>query len=213
MEFPWRCNVDTIAMDLKVSWEMSAESSAKQLREEIENITVESEASEVVSIGADGDGITLELDSNAFFRPGSAQLKEESAPYLRNLSKELAAPLYKFFNVTVEGHTDDDPISSIQFPSNWELSTARASAVVRFFNAEGMDESRLKASGFAHTRPKVPNRDPETKEPIPANQAQNRRVIVRINRTTLFKPIQIPKFRRKGGDRRNQAPRRTSQTN
>ena len=58
------------------------------------------------------------------------------------------APRYEPFAVDVEGHTDDDPISTAKFPSNWELSAARATAVVRFFIEQGMAGDKMKASGL-----------------------------------------------------------------
>jgi len=69
----------------------------------------------------------------------------------------------------VEGHTDSDPIHSDKYPSNWELSAARASQVVNYYISQGIDPERFRAIGFAHTRPKKPNTSPE-------NKSQNRRV-------------------------------------
>ena len=77
--------------------------------------------------------ITLELDSGAFFRPGSAELVAQAIPFLEQVYDEIATPLYKDFNITVEGHTDDEPISTDRFPSNWELSGNRAATVVGSF--------------------------------------------------------------------------------
>ena len=57
--------------------------------------------------------------------------------------------------VTVEGHTDSTPISTARFPSNWELSTARATAVLRYLAADGVPASRLSAAGYADQRPRV----------------------------------------------------------
>ena len=71
------------------------------------------------------------------------------------------------------------PIHTARFPSNWELSAGRATGVVRFFIDEGMQTHRLKAAGFAETRPKVPNRDAQG-APISENQAINRRVLIRV---------------------------------
>ena len=81
--------------------------------------------------------------------------------------------------IFVEGHTDDSPISSERYPSNWELSAARASLVVRMLENKGFRKDRLSPQGFADSRPILPNRD-EAGKPIPDNQAQNRRVVIRI---------------------------------
>jgi chemotaxis protein MotB len=81
--------------------------------------------------------------------------------------------------IEVEGHTDDSPVSSEQYPSNWELSSARASNVVRYLVAKGFPAHRLRAVGLAATQPKAMNRD-AAGTPIPANQDLNRRVVIRM---------------------------------
>lgn len=126
--------------------------------------------------------VTMEMNSAAFFASGSATLSEEGKNILLGvLTNTIRSEKYRDYVVTVEGHTDDNPISTPQFPSNWELSTARASAVVKYFLEQGLSPSRLRASGYADTFPKVANRD-DSGEPIPANQAQNRRVIIKLER-------------------------------
>ena len=168
-------------------------------------------ADQVAKIASDSEGsLTIELDTGAFFRPGSAELAEQAYPFMRALYEELASPLYKQFNINVEGHTDDEPMSSIRYPSNWELSSNRAATVVRFVISEsendtridtngqkyGVEENRLRATGYAHTQPKVPNRD-VSGVPIRENRITNRRVVIRINKRTNFNKVKIPKFRRK----------------
>lgn len=115
-------------------------------------------------------GIRLILQEKILFPPGSAELKPETYPILDKLYeilKDLPNP------VEVEGHTDSIPISTEKFPSNWELSTARASSIVRYFIAKGINPERLKASGYADTKPIASNATPE-------GRAQNRRVEVVI---------------------------------
>ena len=67
------------------------------------------------------------------------------------------------------------------FPSNWELSANRATNIVKFFIDKGVNPGKLRASGFADSRPKVPNLDSDG-NPIPLNQAQNRRVEIYIEK-------------------------------
>jgi chemotaxis protein MotB len=79
--------------------------------------------------------------------------------------------------IQVEGHTDNQPISNSRFPDNWELSTARANSVVRFFLVyDHIAATRLSATGYADSRPKAPN-------DTPAHRAENRRVVVLISAT------------------------------
>jgi chemotaxis protein MotB len=130
----------------------------------------------------DGDRITsIEMNSAAFFDRGSAALSPEGEAILRDVAENLKAEKFQDYQVTVEGHTDDIPINTPLFPSNWELSTARAAAVVRFFLNEGIPAHRLRAAGYADTFPKVPNRD-ENGSAIPENQAKNRRVVIKLEK-------------------------------
>jgi len=80
--------------------------------------------------------------------------------------------------VEVEGHTDDVPIHTEKFPSNWELSSVRATNVVRYLLAQGIEKERLKAAGYADSRPK------ENSQNLTINQQRegNRRVVVFVRR-------------------------------
>ncbi len=130
----------------------------------------------------EGDRITtIEMNSAPFFPVGSATLNPEGAKVLGELLETIKGDKFKDYQITVEGHTDDSPIKTAQFPSNWELSTSRATAVVRFLLEQGVPAQKLRASGYADAFPKVPNRDAAGK-PIPDNQAQNRRVVIRLEK-------------------------------
>ncbi len=129
-----------------------------------------------------GDRITsLEISSAAFFDVGSAILSPAGKEILHDVAANIKAEKFKDYLVTVEGHTDDTPINTSLFPSNWELSTARAAAVVRFFLDEGVPAQKLRAAGYADTFPKVSNRDANGRA-IPENQAQNRRVVIKLEK-------------------------------
>jgi len=129
-----------------------------------------------------GDRIKMfEMNSAAFFASGSAVLSEQGKEILRKVAVDLRSDPYKDYEITVEGHTDDTPIHTAQFPSNWELSTARASAVVQYFLEQGIAAPRLRAAGYADTFPKASNRDANG-NPIPANRAENRRVVIELEK-------------------------------
>jgi chemotaxis protein MotB len=132
-----------------------------------------------IALGTDDRGLVLELDGSSFFEPGSAKLKEAQLPNLIKMSELLTSSRYNAFQVEIQGHTDDTPVSTQEFPSNWELSAARASAVVRLFISKGMNPTRLAAEGFADTHPKVANRDANG-NPLPVNQGINRRVTIHV---------------------------------
>lgn len=124
----------------------------------------------------------IEMPSAAFFASGSAVLSDDGKKLLSKIARdELNTYEMRDYIVTVEGHTDDVPINTAQFPSNWELSTARSAAVVRFFIENGISAQRLRAAGYADSQPKLPNRDWSGKA-VPENQAQNRRVVMKLEK-------------------------------
>jgi chemotaxis protein MotB len=124
---------------------------------------------------------TLQVSSATFFASGSATLSGAGKTILRDVATTLKVPAFAGFHISIEGHTDDTPISTAQFQSNWELSTARAAAVVRFFLEQGLPPERLTAAGYADTFPIAPNRNADGSV-IPENQGQNRRVVIRLER-------------------------------
>jgi len=95
------------------------------------------------------------LTDNVVFDPGQAVLKPPAVPVLTGVAHALN--IDKTHPIMVEGHTDNVPISGSQFPSNWELSTARASVVVRFLIRAGLDKYRLGAAGYANLYPVASN--------------------------------------------------------
>jgi len=111
-------------------------------------------------------GMHLEVRDNVLFAVASAELKPEGL----RLLVSLAAILRQHQGIiSVEGHTDNKPISSERFPSNWELSSARATTVTRELIAHGLDSKKLRAVGYADTRPLESNSTSE-------GRARNRRV-------------------------------------
>ena len=160
------------------------QSTTQSLKIDVEDKVYEMQADQVISVGSDEKGVTIELQSNAFFQPGSADILPAAIPVLQKLAETLSSPNYELYNVVVEGHTDDGTINTPRFQSNWELSSARAATVVRMFEANNVARERLRATGYADTRPKVPNLDLEGK-PIPENRATNRRVVLRLHPMSL----------------------------
>jgi chemotaxis protein MotB len=129
-----------------------------------------------------GDRITiLEVSSAAFFASGSATLSAEGADILRDVAQKLKSDEFRDYAITVEGHTDNIPIHTAQFPSNWELSTARAAAVLHCLLDQGIPAQKLRAAGYADTFPKAPNQDANG-NPIPENEALNRRVVIKLEK-------------------------------
>ena len=128
-----------------------------------------------VRVSEVAEGVYLEVSDNILFALGSAELKQDGTALL----DELAQLLFEQSGiVSVEGHTDDRPIATSRFPSNWELSSGRATTVTRYLIGKGMDPARLRAVGYAATRPLESNLTEE-------GRARNRRValIVEIPET------------------------------
>ncbi|SBV93515.1 Flagellar motor rotation protein MotB [uncultured Alphaproteobacteria bacterium] len=156
------------------------ETPLENLKREVKEILVEMNVDETSSIGSDSSGVIIEFASSSFFDPGSAVLRDTAKPILSRVADTLNADIYKNFQVEVQGHTDDTPIHNAQFPSNWELSAARATGVVRYFLEQKMVPARLRAVGLADVAPKVPNLDPFG-NPLPQNREINRRIVIRVN--------------------------------
>ena len=129
-----------------------------------------------------GDRITtLQISSATFFASGYAVLSGAGKTILRDVALTLKSSEFAAYHISIEGHTDDTPISTAQFQSNWELSTARAAAVVRFFLEQGLPSRQLSAAGYADTFPIAPNRNVDGTV-IPENQAKNRRVVIKLEK-------------------------------
>ncbi|MCE8022152.1 OmpA family protein [Halomonas sp. MCCC 1A11036] len=121
---------------------------------------------EGVSVLEDQKGVTLRIEDNLLFDSGQAILTMQGREVLGRLRDVLASFEGE---VSVEGHTDSMPIATSRFPSNWELSSGRAIAVLRYLSELGVPAERLRAVGYAETRPLESN---ETA----AGRAANRRV-------------------------------------
>lgn len=155
----------------------------EKVEKDVKNIFQNSDMGNKVLISKDPKGLRIELNSSALYDLGSADIKPEIIPELKELAKTINSLRLNFPNylVEVEGHTDNIPINTVQYPSNWELSTNRATNIVKFFINEGIPANKLRAAGYADSRPKLPNED-SNGNPIPQNQAANRRVVIFIQR-------------------------------
>src|SRR5205807_4121782 len=124
-----------------------------------------------VSVSIDKEGVVIRLSGSYLFDSGRAELKPNSLSILDAISGEIR-PLPN--DLRVDGHTDATPIDSPRYPTNWELSTARALAVTRYLSeTDGVQSTRLMAAGFGEFRPIVPN---DTR----AHRALNRRVEIHL---------------------------------
>jgi chemotaxis protein MotB len=126
-------------------------------------------------------GITVEINASVLFDSGEARLQ---IPAIRAISAVGQILATTDFPITVEGHTDNAPINTPLFPSNWELSGARAASVVRLFVDTGVDPRRLAATGYADQRPMADNATTEGRQ-------RNRRVAINMESKTPDNAVEV----------------------
>ncbi|HET6465474.1 MAG TPA: flagellar motor protein MotB [Nitrospiria bacterium] len=139
-----------------------------EMNSEIKNLDLEND----VSVHAVDKEIVITLKEKVTFRPGEALTLKSSEPILDKIALTLRQ--YPDFRVEIDGHTDNVPIKTPLFPSNWELSVARAASVLKYFiDHHGINPSRFSIKGNADQMPVASNDTPE-------DRAQNRRVEIRL---------------------------------
>lgn len=147
----------------------------REVSKAVKDVAEQLKASASFEVHEEARGLVISIADTAIFAGGSADLKPEMRKALDAIGAKLAGMNNR---VHIEGHSDDIPISTPRFPSNWELSTARATNVLRYLSERsGLPPSRLAASGYGEHYPRVPNTSPE-------NRAKNRRVDIVILRDT-----------------------------
>lgn len=156
----------------------SVEPEFQRVAAEIEKYRTTQNIRAAVRITFDERGMVIRLDENLLFPPGSASL----TPPAKRVLDRLAEILRRQPNhLRIEGHTDDTPIHTDRYPSNWQLSTDRATNVIVYWVGRGtLPPERLSAAGYGQYRPVVPN-------DTPAHRALNRRVEVVLLRQSLTK--------------------------
>jgi chemotaxis protein MotB len=131
-----------------------------------------------VKVAITRNGLVINvLTDKLLFTSGSATLQRKGLPLLDKVAQLLNVD--RTHPITVAGNTDNQPISSTEFPSNWELSTARATTVVRFLITRDVGKQRLSAAGYADLHPVTSNR-------TPAGRALNRRVEIILQRQNPY---------------------------
>lgn len=147
------------------------EDELESLLEEVRSYIEDNRLEDMITATREERGVKLVLQDRLLFGTGEAYILEEAEAFLDEtitLLEELP------YTVEVEGHTDNRPIETYRYPSNWELSSARASSVIRYFIEEGdLERSRFVATGYGDTQPVEPNDSSE-------NMQENRRVVIFI---------------------------------
>lgn len=144
---------------------------------EVEEFVFKNKLAGEVRVSSDERGAVITISDVVLFPAGSAEMTPKGRTTLRQVFDVLKQFNY---NVKVEGHTDNTPIHTLRYPSNWELSASRASEVAHMLIKDGYPPERLSVEGFAEFRPKVPNTSPE-------NRSVNRRIEVVYQRGSIRK--------------------------
>ncbi len=143
-----------IPLPLQLSAQRAQAQAKRELAQGLENELAELLQDENMSIHTRPDGIEITVASDFLFASGSAQIQGNAVPLLQQIANALLPLPYP---VRVEGHTDNVPIATRQFPSNWELSADRAAWVVRLLAENGLAPARLSMLGYAEYRPRASN--------------------------------------------------------
>jgi len=150
-----------------------------QLRQQLESAMGQELKDHEVVMRVTPEGFVISLSELGFFNSGQAALLPGAAPKLQRIAKVLSL---HGLDLRVEGHSDDQPIHTAQFRSNWELSTARAMAVMTLLVDEsGFDPQKISVAGYGQYRPIATNATPEGRK-------SNRRVDLVVVATTPAQP-------------------------
>ncbi len=139
----------------------------QEMLESLNEVISDKNQSENILVYAKDGKIIIQIRGTILFASGSAEFNAAAIPILKEIVNIIQT--YPEYDVNIKGHTDDIPIETVQFPSNWELSAVRATTVLKFLISGGVNPHRLTATGYGELLPLVPNDSAE-------NRSTNRRV-------------------------------------
>lgn len=151
----------------EVAPDRPADVPAEQLQQQFLSALRRQGLAESIEVSVAENQVNLQISDAILFRLGEAELTAEGEAALIKLVPLLGNA--SDYMLSIEGHTDPTPIANARFPSNWELSAQRATGVLRFLLSQGIDGSRMRAIGYADTRPRADDSSAE-------GRARNRRV-------------------------------------
>jgi chemotaxis protein MotB len=155
----------------------ATEDQLKKIKEKIDNYVKQNQLEKFVSTKiTQKEGLVITFSEKYMFDSGKAEIYPEAKEVIKNIASLLIDEPNR---ISIEGHTDNTPINTPEFPSNWELSTKRATNVLKYLLEElKFDPIRLTAAGFGEWHPVAPNDTPE-------NKAKNRRVDLIVRRLEI----------------------------
>jgi chemotaxis protein MotB len=160
-------SVATSAPQQKIALENLIGLKSKDIYRDVQRFIRKREEGDHIVVTIDGSKIVIRVTGKVLFESGIAILNPEATPILNDITDIIKR--YPEYRLRIEGHSDNIPISTPQFPSNWELSAVRSTTVLRYLIEKGLNPHRLTATGYGSLLPLVPN----TTE---ANRGRNRRV-------------------------------------
>ena len=148
------------------------------LKEKIDAVIGAQGLSQQVKTVVDEEGLRMELKNALLFDSGQADITPAGRGAIEKVVK-LLPTIDQRYQIAIEGHTDDVPIHTAKYDSNWDLSSGRAINVLKFFTGAGISPQRLSAQGYADTRPATPLQADNAATHAKA-RSENRRVVIRV---------------------------------
>jgi chemotaxis protein MotB len=148
------------------------------LKEKIDEMLAARGLAAQVKTAVDDEGLRMELKNALLFESGQADITPEGRQAIDKMV-QLIPTIDERYQIAIEGHTDDVPIHTARFDSNWDLSSARAINVLKSFTAAGVSAQRLSAQGYADTRPASPPAGDAAA--VARARSENRRVVIRVH--------------------------------
>lgn len=154
---------------------LQVEQTLEKATEDLEEYVKANAVEDSLDIEQKGNEVIIRFRDGILFDSGKAQIKAGAVPTLSLMGEKLKSYMDQGYTLCIEGHTDNQPISTAQYPSNWELSSARAIAVLRFYMEEmDFDISKMSCLGWAEYHPIAEN---DTAD----GRAMNRRVEIKLS--------------------------------
>lgn len=152
--------------------------SIAKIHDEIIKKVEQAQLGDKVQVAEDSQSIAIVLKDRFLFDLGRHELKQENIHIIHEFI-QIFQGLPPYAKIAIEGYTDDNPVNTATYRSNWHLSLLRALSVLEEFDKEGICKDNCEVRGYGEFRPFKPNRD-QNGQAIDENQSQNRRVVVRI---------------------------------
>ena len=146
--------------------------------EQLEKQVYAADLDNAIEISTEGHTIQISFHDRLLFDLGKAKVKPDGREVIEQFAAHLSQ-LPEYAHIAVEGYTDDNPVNSAVYNSNWHLSALRSLAVLEILEESHVCRENCEVRGFGEFRPKAPNRDADG-QPIAKNQSENRRVVLRI---------------------------------